>query len=243
VGREVYDLVCLQKDSDKIITLQEPTSSVKGFLLIKEEVMLWSSLPTLVLDTSKKPDSIVPAKEALLRVLGEKAIALEERMDFPIRSQKLTMYLPSVIESFSYGGSKLVFSKLAVVYRDNQQCAYCLKYLPVDKLTVDHIIPVSKFEEAVKDPKIQNRFFKLTGLDKFPKTKTSWLNCVASCNKCNGKKGNRYPWLTNMMLVNLPFVPEYTPKIVMSYDLAEKRGWLKYLIGHNDNKIVRLIQK
>jgi 5-methylcytosine-specific restriction endonuclease McrA len=53
--------------------------------------------------------------------------------------------------------------------RDRQVCAYCGGHFPLDELTREHIVPVSR-----------------GGLD-------SWMNCITACRACNGHKAIACP--------------------------------------------------
>lgn len=69
------------------------------------------------------------------------------------------------------------YSREAILIRDNYTCAYCSKHAD----TIDHIIP-----------KCQNG-------------ESTWLNTVASCKKCNLKKGGKTPEEANMKLLIKPY--------------------------------------
>lgn len=204
---------------------------------------MWNR-PTLVLSKSKEPVRFVSSRTALEKVLCEKATIIDAHRDIPVRSMKIKLHLPNVIESYCFS-PKITkkFSKLNVVYRDDQTCGYCLKRLPVNKLTIDHIIPKSRWKNSCKDQRVIDKFKKSTGLAQFPKKLNSWLNCVAACKKCNSKiKKDKYIWETGLVLINKPYIPEYTPRIIISREIAEKRRWIKYLSKFNDGRIVRLVE-
>jgi hypothetical protein len=72
------------------------------------------------------------------------------------------------------------FSKPGVLARDKRTCAFCGGYAT----TVDHLRPKS-----------------LGGAN-------SWLNCVAACKTCNGRKANRTPRAAGMKRLHCtPYVP------------------------------------
>jgi 5-methylcytosine-specific restriction endonuclease McrA len=73
------------------------------------------------------------------------------------------------------------YSKKRLFERDNGKCAYCGK----DATTVDHVIPRSK-----------------GGL-------TTWENTVASCLKCNRKKGSKALSESGMKLLIKPYEPSW----------------------------------
>jgi len=198
---------------------------------------MWNK-PTLVLN-NKEPIKFISAKTAMEKILCDKAIAIDN-YDIPVRSMKLSLFLPNIIESNCFNPKVTKkFSKLNVLYRDDQICSYCLKKLPIDKLTIDHVIPKSKWKVAVKNNKVISKYEKTIGVS-FPKKLNSWLNCVAACKKCNSKiKKDKYLWETNLKLYNKPFIPAYTPRIILSEYIARERNWYKYLNKYNDGRIVK----
>lgn len=90
---------------------------------------------------------------------------------------KVIRLLRFVNVPFTY--SEEFFSKHGVLRRDNNICAYCEK----TATTVDHIHPKSR-----------------GGQD-------TWMNTIASCVKCNGKKADRTPEEAGMVLKFQPSVP------------------------------------
>lgn len=70
-------------------------------------------------------------------------------------------------------------SKRGILDRDYYQCGYC----GGSANTVDHIHPKSQGG------------------------KTTWMNLVACCFRCNQQKKNRTPEQANMKLLKTPFVP------------------------------------
>jgi 5-methylcytosine-specific restriction endonuclease McrA len=66
-----------------------------------------------------------------------------------------------------------------VLRRDHHSCVYCGR--PAD--TVDHVLPRCR-----------------GGAD-------SWLNLVAACRDCNGRKGDRTPAEAGMTMIREPFEP------------------------------------
>ncbi len=75
--------------------------------------------------------------------------------------------------------------------RDRQVCAYCGGHFPLDELTREHIVPVSR-----------------GGLD-------SWMNCICACRACNGHKANRLPEEARMSLLYLPYVPSLHEDMIL----------------------------
>lgn len=67
--------------------------------------------------------------------------------------------------------------------RDRFTCAYCGLVHREDRLTREHIVPVSAGGPDV------------------------WTNVVTACGSCNGRKSNRTPEQAGMPLLYLPYVP------------------------------------
>lgn len=95
--------------------------------------------------------------------------------------------LPSII---ACGGERLTPIRLqppltntALFHRDNFQCMYCGDYFSADDLSRDHVHPTSR-----------------GGHDK-------WENVVASCKRCNQRKGSYLLSEINMPLQALPYRP------------------------------------
>jgi 5-methylcytosine-specific restriction endonuclease McrA len=75
---------------------------------------------------------------------------------------------------------KVPFSRRNILRRDKFTCQYCGKSGSPQDLTLDHVVPRSMWQ----------------GKD----TPTCWKNIVASCVRCNRKKGNRTPEQAEMTL-------------------------------------------
>lgn len=95
--------------------------------------------------------------------------------------------LPAIM---ACGGERLTPIRLqppltntALFHRDNFQCLYCGDYFVAQNLSRDHVQPTSR-----------------GGEDK-------WENVVASCKRCNQRKGNSLLSELDMPLIALPFRP------------------------------------
>lgn len=80
----------------------------------------------------------------------------------------------------------------ALFARDQSTCLYCGNEFSDAHLTRDHVVPVSK-----------------GGRD-------SWDNVVASCKRCNHRKGNRLIEDTEIDLLALPYVPNYAEYLALT---------------------------
>lgn len=76
--------------------------------------------------------------------------------------------------------------------RDRNTCGYCEDVTPYDKLTRDHIVPVSK-----------------GGLN-------VWSNCISSCKSCNCSKDDKLlsQWGKDILFV--PYVPDRTEALILA---------------------------
>ena len=71
------------------------------------------------------------------------------------------------------------YARDGVLRRDRHRCAYCGDHAT----TVDHLLPASRGGAW------------------------TWLNTVAACRRCNGRKANRTPEEAGMRLRFQPYVP------------------------------------
>lgn len=174
--------------------------------------------PVLTLNSGMIPIDICNVKEAVvLQVLG-KAEAVKVDSGFTIRSQFLTIPLPRVIMLFNFHKvpkKRVVFSRLNIIYRDDMRCQYCGKRFPMNELTVDHVIPVSRWDEILETMR--------------PEDPNSWANQVCACKRCNALKGNKLIEECKLSLIKKPIEPRYMPYLVISRDKADQYGWLEFL--------------
>jgi len=128
---------------------------------------------TLVLNADGQPVSMIPPstiqwKEAITYLWLDKVHVLEWYDDWMVRSATWETRVPAVIMLKDMMKRKQTprFSRYNLYLRDMFTCQYCYTQLPTTKLTMDHVLPISKGG------------------------KTNWENIVTACNPCNGKKGN-----------------------------------------------------
>ena len=170
----------------------------------------------LVLNNSFTPIDVTSIKGAMRLILRGKAKVVQEDNTQSIRSANVVIPVPSVISilGFNKVPKRIAkFSKLNVIYRDNQTCAYCGKQFPINKLTVDHVIPISRYAQF--NPT------SVTGA-------SSWSNCVCACEACNFRKGNKLLSELGWKLRIKPNAPTYLPHIVISKKQAELRNWVPF---------------
>ena len=76
--------------------------------------------------------------------------------------------------------------------RDRHVCAYCAQAMPGQKLTRDHVVPVSQGGRDL------------------------WMNVVTACRHCNQRKSGRTPEQAGMQLVYAPYVPNKAEYLILS---------------------------
>jgi len=150
-------------------------------------------------------------KKALILWLQDKVEILEYH-NVSVSSPQHTFRLPSVIRLKVYIRPYLVrqsvkLSRQNVFLRDQHTCQYCGIRLSDKKLTIDHVLPLSKGGRH------------------------SWENVVAACAPCNNKKGDRTPEQVGWRLLKSPKAPRWLPNSdleVRSDRVPE--AWQPYLL-------------
>jgi 5-methylcytosine-specific restriction endonuclease McrA len=150
--------------------------------------------PALVLNADFRPLSIYPLsviswQDAIRGVVQEKYAVVEE-YDTIVHSQKIEMFVPSVVALREYQevAHKVAFTRINVFLRDEFRCQYCGGEFSSHSLTFDHVIPR-----------------KLGGT-------TCWENIVAACEPCNSEKGHGH----HMKPLRVPVKPSATQLRVAS---------------------------
>lgn len=163
----------------------------------------------LVLGPDYVPVTTVSWMKALELLFSGKAEVVEEYEDFPVRSQKISIRLPSILRLLkSYTKRKHVkFSRANVFYRDNHRCQYCGVKKPTEELTFDHVIPKCR---------------------RTPESYKSWENIVTACMPCNRRKAGRTPEEAGMRLLKKPEKPRWTPAMTIRIKKTDPESWLSY---------------
>lgn len=146
----------------------------------------------LVLNASYQPIKLISWQKALCLWFQGKVEVLEYHEAGAARSATSSFKLPSVMRLKRYiapkrSPSRLKFSRENIYLRDNYTCQYCAKTFSAKDLTLDHVVPASKFGR--KD----------------------WTNVVTACRACNHRKANRTPLGAGMPLLNEPRIPSSLP--------------------------------
>lgn len=144
----------------------------------------------LVLNSSYQPVKLISWQKALCLWFQGKVEILEYH-DASARSVKSSFKLPSVMRLKRYvtprRTTRMKFSRENIYLRDNHTCQYCAQQYPLKELTLDHVVPASKFGRK------------------------EWTNVVTACRTCNHRKANRTPLGAGMPLLNEPRIPSSLP--------------------------------
>jgi 5-methylcytosine-specific restriction endonuclease McrA len=165
---------------------------------------------TLLLNADHNPISILPLsvvtwQHAIKLFFLDRVTVLETYPGQVIRSEHLTLEIPSVCVTKEYFDYKrnIKFSKSNVYLRDLYQCQYCSDTFDTKDLTLDHVIPKSAGG------------------------KTNFENIVSACKPCNYKKGSKL-----QKPLRTPFKPDYYGLISQWKNTPVRihhEGWYKYL--------------
>jgi 5-methylcytosine-specific restriction endonuclease McrA len=107
-----------------------------------------------------------------------------------IRSARLRLPVPEIITLAHYDrlpNTAVTFSRRNVAKRDHYTCQSCGAQPGAESITIDHVLPRSQAGAS------------------------SWSNCVAACERCNARKGDRTPDQAGMRLRRRPVRPEWKP--------------------------------
>jgi len=136
----------------------------------------------LVLNASDSPLAVVPARRAVVLVLGEKAETVADT-GIVLHSEHLSVAVPSVVRLRQFVSvpfrRRVAVSRRAVMARDGGLCQYCGDHAD----SIDHVVPRSKGGDH------------------------TWENVVAACRPCNVRKRDRMLHETSMRLRRHPSAP------------------------------------
>ena len=143
---------------------------------------------------------------------------VEVSPDELLSSPSVTIKIPRVIVLLFYDklpNRHVKFSRKNIFERDNFTCQYCglkppskrvaLKWMEENSLNLDHIVPRSKGG------------------------KTTWLNVVTSCFKCNTKKGNNLIENLGWKLKRRPAEPKWHPTLNIPLTIIPHKEWANFL--------------
>lgn len=158
----------------------------------------------LVLNASYEPLSVVTTRRAIVLVMRERADVIETNGRV-WHSEHITMSSPSVVRLRYFvkvpRARRVPLNRKAIFLRDDYACQYCAR--PAEN--VDHVVPRSQGGEH------------------------SWDNVVASCRRCNSKKGGRTPLQAGLKLLRPPRAPRRNSWVLVQSGSGLDPAWEQYL--------------
>lgn len=183
----------------------------------------------LLLNADWSPIQVLPWERATCLVLDEKVLVVAGYEDREIRSPGFSMPWPAVVTLKRYVRIKLNvgMTRRNVLARDKFTCQYCglqprsPRGRPLlDELTVDHVVPRSQARDAMVVLPWNGRRVGVS----------SWENMVASCVRCNQRKGARTPQEAIMPLAVLPSTPSYSDMVAIALsEFRIPKEWRPFL--------------
>ena len=150
--------------------------------------------PALILNADYRPLSYFPLSlwpwQEAIKAVYLKRVNVAAEYEEVVRSEKLTLPLPSVIvlKNYVVPTKAVPFTRATLFLRDEFTCQYC-GYKGKD-LTFDHVVPKSRGG------------------------KTRWDNVVAACQSCNLKKAAKTTSQAGFKLKKVPTKP--SPEVLLN---------------------------
>ena len=150
--------------------------------------------PALILNADYRPLSYFPLSlwpwQDAIKAVYLKRVNVAAEYEEVVRSEKLTLPLPSVIvlKNYVVPTKTVPFTRATLFLRDEFTCQYC-GYKGKD-LTFDHVVPKSRGG------------------------KTRWDNVVAACQSCNLKKAAKTTSQAGFKLKKVPTKP--SPEVLLN---------------------------
>ena len=167
----------------------------------------------LLLNASYEPLQVINVLRAVSLLGAGKAELIEAVPGRELRSASASQPLPSVLRLRYYVNVPrrgAAWSRRGVLVRDRYTCQYCGKQLNGHDATIDHIIPQWRCRRDHIPPH-------------------TWSNTVASCSRCQQRKGGRSMHEAGMRFYDANFEPK-TPRtnyLVMSSSIRPE--WRSYI--------------
>lgn len=164
----------------------------------------------LVLNQDYNPISICTIQRAFLLVYFEKAELISKINGSLLRTVNRSFPMPAVIKLRNYVNipyKGVVLTRQNVFKRDGFECQYCGTK---KDLTLDHVIPKAKGG------------------------KSTWINLITACKKCNTQKGDYSPEEIGFSLRNSPYKPNYI-LFLRDFSGYAHDEWIPYLKTGTNN--------
>lgn len=155
----------------------------------------------VVLNASYELLSVVAVHRAVAYLLREKAEIVAIGDGQAIRSPSgVRVDVPSVVRLLRYvriphHAQLAPWTRAGLMRRDRHTCAYCGRY----GTTVEHLLPLSRGG------------------------RTTWVNTVVACAKCNNRKADRTPEEAKMKLARRPTTPTVQGALLQALGKSERK--------------------
>lgn len=179
-----------------------------------------SSIPSILLVTSDgiaqswidyDDYAIYKANDKIIWSLGKNIYTLHGGFS-SITNAQSTLEVDSIIAIRNESGKRRrmknpTLNNIALFNRDGNQCAYCGNYYSRNKLTRDHVIPVSKGGKDI------------------------WTNVVTACFTCNQLKADSTLQQCGMELLYYPYEPSYYENLILQNRKINKAQYEYLIVG------------
>ena len=173
--------------------------------------------PALILNADYRPLSYFPLSlwpwQEAIKAVYLKRVNVAAEYEEVVRSEKLTLPLPSVIvlKNYVVPTKTVPFTRATLFLRDEFTCQYC-GYKGKD-LTFDHVVPKSRGG------------------------KTRWDNVVAACQSCNLRKAAKTTTQAGFKLKKVPTKP--SPEVLLNKGKKfppndMHKSWIDFLYFEKD---------
>lgn len=175
--------------------------------------MIRYSRQTLIVNFDQTPIRLTHWTKAIKLIFKGKATQIDFYKDDVIKDGHGKIYsVPAVVILNRYirrNYQRAPLTKNNIVARDNLTCGYCERVFKRSDLTIDHIIPRSRW--------------------KGKSSPHNWMNVVTACYPCNKRKADRTCEESGMYPNILPTQPSYE-EIFMAIKFNKKfePEWEKY---------------
>lgn len=160
-------------------------------------------MKTLVLNADYAPFDVISWKRAILQVYSEECPVVQlssyEKKVLDTAGREHDVPAVLLLKRYVKMDALAAFSKPNIYTRDKHICAYCGYVFKKNYLTIDHVIPRSKWKRL-----------------HYAGTPNTFENVVTACRYCNTKKGDKLLNECNMKLL-------YQPKKVTRRDICHNK--------------------
>jgi 5-methylcytosine-specific restriction endonuclease McrA len=176
-----------------------------GRTCVRSVYASWVVSRTLILNASNEPLSVVAARRAVMLVYRGRAEIVATH-SYQWHTTVSTFDVPLVVRLRRYVNvpyrRSIPLSRRAIFQRDDHRCQYCGKRAE----NIDHVIP-----------KVQGG-------------KHNWENVVASCQRCNSRKGGRTPAQAGLDLSRKPVRPGRFDWVHVAANGRTHEAWEPFLV-------------